>query len=328
MSEKDFVPEEMMPIPIEDLVNGVKTPTDLFIRLSQVKFVCVAHAGTAINVDQLKNYKSHEVTYLWVMKKEYYKLVHQTTSLAGVILSRTDVDVAKKTEFLAKASASIFHQIDHMGLDTNSFSTARQVSEAVLSLSDHHSMLSTIMLSLSKTSDQLLAHSIAVSVMSTMIGQGIGYEKKATLEKLALAGLLHDIGLKAIPAEILRKQMAAMTPDEFQIYESHSFKGMQMLQSLGIVPDDVLAMIYEHHENSVGQGFPQHLRDVKLHPMSKVVALADAFANLILPSVNNPKPKSPKDALIYMGQIMGNPFNKEATRALARIVDSNTLKVA
>lgn len=322
------LPEDMMPIPIDDLVNGIKAPCELHVRLSDSKFVAVCNSGSPIQIDQLRNYRSKEVAYLWVHKREYYKLAHQTTTLAGVILQRTDVEMGRKTEFLSKAAASVFHHIDNIGLDTNSYANARQVSEAVMIIADHHSGLSQMLDSLRRSNDQLLAHSIAVSVMSTMIGQAIGYEKKTTLEKLALAGLLHDIGLKAISPELLKKPLALMTTEEIQIYETHPFKGMQMLQALGIVPDDVVSMIYEHHENSIGQGFPQRIRDVKLHPMSKVVGLANCFANLILPNVNMPKPKTPKEAMVYIEQVMGLPFNKEAFRALGKIVDSNRVRAA
>ncbi len=63
-----------------------------------------------------------------------------------------------------------------------------------------------------------------------------------------------------------------MTTAEIMQWETHPFRGMQMLQAIGIVPDDVVSMVYEHHENSIGQGFPQKFREVRLHPLGKITS--------------------------------------------------------
>lgn len=312
---------EMMPIPIEELVNGVKTPCDLFVRIGHDHFVMVANAGTPTQVDQLSNYQSKSVEYLWVHKKDYYKMAHQTTSLAGAIVSRHDIGNAKKTELLTKAASTAFRQIESLGLDTNTYGTARAVSEAVFCLVDSHPTLSELIESLKKTSDQLLAHSMAVSIVSTLIGQSMGFSKKLTLEKLALAGLLHDIGLKTLPPELLQKSLAQMSGEEILKWQTHPYRGVQLLQTLGVVPDDVIAMVFEHHENSVGQGFPQMIRDVKLHPLGKITALAEQFCELTLPGVNNPVPKSAREALMHIEHTMKMPFNKEVFRALKRVIE-------
>lgn len=318
LSSKDF-----LPIPIDEFVNGVLIPVDLHVRLGDEKFVCVAKASTSTNVDQFKNYQSKEVSYLWVAKKEYYKLTHQSISLAGIALSKREVTDKQRMMLVTHATRSVFRQLDHLGFDLEAYNNAKQITEAVVGLVENHKVLSDLFASLAKVSDQLLAHSVAVSCLSVVIGGGLGYEKKVTLEKLAMGGLLHDIGKKALPKELVEKSLAAMSSDEIQLYETHAFRGMQMLLSLGIVPDDVVSIVYEHHENSIGQGYPQRLRDVKMHPLAKVVALADAYADLILANVNCPVPKNPREALMYIEHTLGIPYNKEAFRALKKIIDAD-----
>jgi putative nucleotidyltransferase with HDIG domain len=316
LNSQDFVP-----IPIHEFVSGVLIPVDMYVRLSEDKFVLVGKAGTQSNVDQFRNYANKEVSYLWVRKKEYYKLAHQSISMAGIALSKKDLTGKQKTTLVTHAARSMFRQLDHLGLDLEMYNNAKQITEAVVALAETHKTLVDLFASLAQVSDQILAHSIAVSSLSVMIGQALGYEKKTTLEKLAMGGLLHDIGLKALPPDLIKKPLASMSPDEIQQYETHAFKGMQMLQSLGIVPDDIVSIVYEHHENSIGQGFPQRMRDVKMHPLAKVIALADAYADLILPNVNCPMPKNPREALMYIEHTLGTPYNKEAFRALKRIIE-------
>jgi len=117
-----------------------------------------------------------------------------------------------------------------------------------------------------------------------------------------------------------------MTFEETQLYEQHPFKGMQMLLTLGIVPDDVIAVVYEHHENAIGQGYPRKLRNLKMHPLGKVVALANDFCELTLPGPNTPVPKSAREAILTIEVTMGQPHNKEAFRALQLVVNKEFAK--
>lgn len=317
----DSAPQNFIPIPILDFVQGVTIPVDLYIRLGEEKFVMVGKAGQHSNVDQFKNYQNKEVTYLWVRKKEYYKLAHQAISIAGIAINKKDLADNPKTALVTYAARSIFRQFEEMGFDLEAYSNAKQISEAVIGLVESHKSLADLLVSFQAYSDQLMAHSVAVSGLAVLIGQVIGFEKRSNLEKLAVGGLLHDIGLKALPKELINKPMAEMTPEEIALYETHSYKGSQMLQSLGIVPDDVVHMVYEHHETSTGQGYPQRIRDVKMHPLAKVISLANGYAELILPGVNNPHPRNPREALMYIEHTLGIPYNKEAFRALKRIIE-------
>src|ERR1035438_9099714 len=130
---------------------------------------------------------------------------------------------------------------------------------------------------------ELFAHSVAVSVFSVMIGVQVGW-KSVVLEKLALGGLLHDIGKKEISPEILSKPRALMKESEVAEFESHAVRGMHILRSLPEVPDDVIAIAYEHHEAAFGQGYPRKLKLVYINPLARVVGLANEFALLTMKS--------------------------------------------
>jgi len=313
-----------LPIPITEFISGITLPVDLYIRLGDDNFVLVGKGGTRSNVDQLKNYKDHDVDYLWVYKHEYQKLANQAISLAGIALSKKDLSQHQKASVISGATRAMFRQIEHMGFSAESYGSAKQITDAVVTLAESHVTMAALFKSLATFSDQLVAHSVATSMVGTMIGQQMGFEKKATLEKIAMGALLHDIGLKSLPKALIQKPTAAMTPDELALYETHSYKGMQMLTGLGIVPDDVVSIVYEHHENSIGQGFPQRLRDVKMHPLAKIVSLANAYCNLTIPNVNCPQPKNPREALMYIEATLGIPFNREAFRALKRAIDADS----
>lgn len=320
--------KDMIPISIDELIEGISVPVDLYIRLGDDKFVLVQKKGQKTHKDQLGSYKDKEVKYLWAEKSEYSKISRQNITLAGIAVSKDNVNLDKKTDILGAAAKSVFTELEHMGISTDVFNSAKQVTEVTMALVENHSQLQKLLESFTRNEDALLAHSMAVSVVSVMIGKAMGWEKRITIEKLSLGGLLHDIGLKTLPPELLEKPMAQMSYEEIQLYQTHPFKGMQLLQSLGVVPDDIVSIVYEHQENRIGQGYPQRIREVKIHPLAKVVCLADQFCYLTMSNVNYPMPRNPREAIMFMEYTMGQPFNRDVFKALKSVVQGHTLQEA
>ncbi len=317
---------QMIPVPITDFIGGTVVPVNLYVRLSDSKFVLVSNAGQKPNKDQFKTYENKTVEYRWVKREEYSKLIANNLSIAGVVVTASNLNVHQKTTILSQAAGSVFTELEHMGLSFDSYTHSKQIVEATVALSESHRDLSDLFASLKDCNDQVLQHSLAVSCISVMIAQVLKWENQQTVEKLALGALLHNIGLKSLPAELVSKPKAKMTFDEIQLYETHPFKGMQMLLGLGIVPDDVIAVAYEHHENAIGQGYPRKLRNLKIHPLAKVVALASDFCELTLPGPNNTNPRTPREAITTIEVTMGQPHNREAFRALQLIVNKEFAK--
>lgn len=312
---------EMIPIPINEFIMGAKVPVNLYIRLGEDKFILVAKVGSSTNKEQLKQFNSKEIQYLWVLKQEYGTVAQQSISLAGIIVNKREIDFRSKTAVMTNAARTVFTQFDHIGFSTESYGQAKTITDAVVGMCENHKELSEMFEGLKNCSDYLLAHSMAVSVLSVMIGQNMGFENRSTLEKLSLGGLLHDIGKKSLPPELLKKSLATMTPEETAYMETHCYRGMQMLHSLGIVPDDIVSIVFEHHENSLGQGYPQRIRDLKIHPLAKIVGLADQFVTLTIANPNCPNPKNIREALMYIEHTMGQPYSRDAFKALKKVID-------
>lgn len=93
-----------------------------------------------------------------------------------------------------------------------------------------------------------------------------------------IAGLLHDLGKLAVPAEILEKPNQ-LTPKEMNIIKSHTFHSYRILEKI-----EPLRTINEwgsfHHERLNGRGYPFHLNADNLSLGSRIMCVADVFTAL------------------------------------------------
>jgi len=117
-------------------------------------------------------------------------------------------------------------------------------------------------------------HSERVTALALEIGRHLGFPQDA-LDLLHRAGLLHDIGKIATPAEILDKP-GRLTDEERRIICEHPKKGERILEPIedfaAIVP---IAM--QHHERYDGKGYPNGLAGEQITVGARILAVADVF---------------------------------------------------
>jgi HD-GYP domain-containing protein (c-di-GMP phosphodiesterase class II) len=82
----------------------------------------------------------------------------------------------------------------------------------------------------------------------------------------------------------------------------------------------------EHHENALGMGYPRRIRDIKINPLARIVAVADCFVDLIYEKDKSGVRRTPDEAIGYMEVTLGQPFNRPAFLALKQVIHRTHLQ--
>ena len=117
------------------------------------------------------------------------------------------------------------------------------------------------------------SHSQTVGRLAAMIATALGFAE-ARVERIRLAGILHDIGKIGIPDWILHKP-GKLDESEWAEVKKHPEMGARIAASAKL--DDISEWILYHHERVDGTGYPSRLPGDKIPVEAKILAVADAY---------------------------------------------------
>ncbi len=115
-------------------------------------------------------------------------------------------------------------------------------------------------------------HQRRVTELAVAIAEEMGLDRDR-LEGMRAAGLMHDIGKMAVPAEILSKP-SALTDMEMALIQTHPRVAYDILESVAF-PWPLAQIVLQHHERVDGTGYPQGLRSDETLVEARILAVAD-----------------------------------------------------
>ncbi|MGI8580350.1 MAG: bifunctional diguanylate cyclase/phosphohydrolase [Solirubrobacteraceae bacterium] len=115
-------------------------------------------------------------------------------------------------------------------------------------------------------------HSQTVGRYAELMARRLGLDEEH-VERVRLAGIVHDVGKIAVPDAILLKP-GALSAEEWAELRKHPETGARLLG--GAQLDDVRAWVLAHHERPDGRGYPLGLGDDDIPLEAKILAVADA----------------------------------------------------
>ena len=118
-----------------------------------------------------------------------------------------------------------------------------------------------------------------VTVLSMMVGRELGIFSE-DMKALCLGALFHDIGKSKIDIKVLVKDEDSMTKPERDFLRLHPKYGVDILAASEGLPKLSLMIVYQHHENLDGSGYPKGVSGAQIHHLSKMITIANAYDSL------------------------------------------------
>jgi diguanylate cyclase (GGDEF)-like protein len=118
------------------------------------------------------------------------------------------------------------------------------------------------------------SHARWITDMALRVGRELGFDA-ATLKKLELGALFHDIGKIGVPTSILLKP-GPLSDEERKVIEMHPELGERILEPIDRLAE-VRTIVRSCHERWDGQGYPDGKARERIPIESRIIFVCDAF---------------------------------------------------
>ena len=160
-------------------------------------------------------------------------------------------------------------------------------------------------------------HSHTVGRYAEMMARELGLAEER-VERVRLAGLLHDIGKIGISDRVLAKP-GPLDADEWQEMRTHPEIGARLLSRAEF--EDLRAWILAHHERPDGLGYPHKLSGDEIPLEARILAVADAYEAMTADRCYRPAlGESAARAELEGGA--GTQFDRDVVGAFLRALDA------
>ena len=174
----------------------------------------------------------------------------------------------------------------------------------------------------SKSKDYIYHHSIAISLISAVIAQKMGYSKGDIIQ-IAIAGAVADCGMAKINKKI-RDKNGPLTEYEFKEIQEHPYYSLQMIKEISTLKPEMKVAVYQHHERLDGSGYPRGEKGSNILIFSHIIAVADVFHAMTCERVYRSK-ESPFKVLEMIREAEFGKFNINVVQALITCVTDLSL---
>ncbi|MEW6601635.1 MAG: HD-GYP domain-containing protein, partial [Nitrospirota bacterium] len=180
----------------------------------------------------------------------------------------------------------------------------------------HNSLIITFSNIIDAKSPWTRGHSTDVANYASIIAKEMGLDERE-IETLKMAALLHDIGKVGTYDDILDKPYA-LDSSERKLIRQHTIKGEEILKPIKGLRN-IIPIIRSHHEKVDGSGYPDGLKGDSIHPLAKILCVADSYDAMI-----SDRPYRPSRGMDYavaeITRCSGTQFDSKVSEAFLKIL--------
>ena len=166
-------------------------------------------------------------------------------------------------------------------------------------------------------SKSLYEHSLSVAALAILIAVRAGYSQTETKE-IAMGALLHDIGFTNVKEKyqgIILSEEKEKVQKEIKRPVVYGYIEVEQQDWIASISREI---ILYHHERLDRSGYPFHMSGDKLKPQVRLVAICDAFDNMVYGNLE--RRKKVHEALDEIMRFGGIKFDADLVKIFLRSV--------
>ena len=262
---------------------------DVYLKLSEHKYVKVINENDLYDINIIDKYTRKMVEYFYIKREDYKRFSQYFAQIVNAVMARRELTIEGTIDAQLTGVSFVHELVGNMGINENVIAVVDDLFEFALHTVKKDPHLCDLLDTLIKQQDFLYEHSLLTAYVSGAMAMQLDWVSDATLQKLVIASILHDVALDQVSDEakknlindIEREALADFYWKEQRQIMEHPLRAAELVRSVSSFPPDVDWIVMSHHERPDGTGFPQGLNSHSLRPFACLFIIAETFARRV-----------------------------------------------
>ncbi|MDD4975173.1 MAG: response regulator, partial [Bacteriovorax sp.] len=282
----NILPDDFFPVTIHVLSLMEKMPADIYIRVSDNKFIkCINRSENFGPADKDK-YVQKAISELYIKKCEQNASINETIlDTVRKIMDRRNLPLKDR---MSITHSQLVGLIKFTGITPELVETSKKNIQQSVNFMMKSPMVSDFWIEMNLQGEYPSRLYTLHSMLAFLVVKKLLWHSEATIYKLTLSSFLQDISLDSIALmeicdyqEFLAKESRFNRAD-VKKYNEHPFRASEIAVAFKEIPPDIDRILLEQHEMPDGNGFPRKLNANQLGPLSCVFILTGILARHVL----------------------------------------------
>ena len=253
---------------LQDYIQSSVNLFDVYLNIDS-HYMCLAKKGQELSSVRLQNYQRKGLEYIYLAAEDYTKYMEMQFAISNRVATKP-LEHVKKIKLYTHLTKTISTSAYGHHMNAEIFKKALTSFENYSQISFDNDEIFNVLEGISKENMDVTVRASQISFLATAVAIHWKWTNPKILGKIAMAGLLCDVGLSSTP-NLFGKNRGELTNENAKHYENHPHLSFEMLSAFKNIPEEVLLVAQQHHEDESGLGFPLQLAKEKQHPFSRLI---------------------------------------------------------
>lgn len=262
-----------LPVATATLFPATEINCDLFVQHNNHNLELYRHGSYPLTKEDLRRLAMAGVDHLYIRyaDAEFYRKY-----LCEQVLNETTIPAPARMSALREVTRVAFQEALEGNDPNRAVEIATDLGRGMATMIADQAVKLEEVYDLLEHDYYTFTHVCNVSTYCVILARELGLGDKGVLSQVATGALLHDIGKRHVPKDVLNKKDKP-TDEEWQIIRNHPGSGYQELCHRADLIWPQLMMVYQHHERLDGSGYPCRAADGDIHQWARLCAVVDVF---------------------------------------------------
>lgn len=309
MSEGQWSEDDFSMVILSKIDPERELPTDIFLKVDN-RFIKFKNKGDCISIEKYDLFVSKGVSTIYVLNDEIMDFLSWINDIKQEEVETLVNEVGEENRgFFERAVGTkekIYEVYFEEELNEEIVASLQSNVEEFVAEIKQNPITAQAIAVLAQKNRTIADHSVNVANLAVYLAMALGNNHQFVLENVYMGAIFHDYGKAKIPEHILNNESNNMFSAAIQ---GHPEASVRMLRKTKGVPEQVVQIILQHHEQFNGYGYPKGLVGDEIYDLAQIVSIANTFDNILVESKHLNSSDKFKKAIKVIEYDKGKSFN-------------------